>query len=582
MNRFDRTVITGLVLALAVIAVAIGMPAVVPASAPASPTPQPLPVIAPYREGALGRPFSVNPLASRTQVDRDLVALVFGGLVRLGPDGLLLPDLASRWAVDATGKSWTFDLRPDATWHDGEPVTAEDVVFTVDALRDPAYTGPGAGSWREVTAVAVDAGTVRFDLATPLGGFLQLATQPLAPAHLLGSVPVEAMSEDPFGQAPVGSGPFRIAELDDVHAVLEPAATPSAEPTASLPPGDPGDPGSAPSDALSTPGPTRRPDVALPQLTRLEFRFYDDPALLAAAFRAGELDAVSGLSPADAAALAGTAGARALRYPGTTLTTVILNLRPSHAELRDASVRAALLAAIDRPGLITAAFGGFAAQADSPIPASSWAFDGTASPATAHDPVAAANALTKAGWTKVDGRLRPAGAKGVYTVELVVPDEATNPTLHAVAERVAADWDAIGLTVTLVEAEPGTFLSDYLREGKFSAAAIDVSIGHDPDLYPLLASSQTQTGGLNVIGLQDATLDALLAAARRPGTDEARKAAYTALQVQLTSGRYVLPIAFSDEVVVVRDELEGVAIQPVADPSDRFWDVLTWRLRDDR
>jgi ABC-type transport system substrate-binding protein len=320
----------------------------------------------------------------------------------------------------------------------------------------------------------------------------------------------------------------------------------------------------------------------MPLLPRLEFTFFDDPPDLADAFRNNEVDAVSGLSPAAAADFATLDGARALRYPGTTLTTVILNLRPAHVELRDPAVRAALQAAIDQTTVITEAFGGLAGRADSPIPPTSWAFDAATSPPIAYDPAAAADALTKAGWTKVEERLRPPGATEAYTVELVVPDAATNPTLHAVAEQVATSWESIGLTVELVEAEAGAFLSEYLREGNYTAAVIDVAIGHDPDLYPLLASSQTQTGGLNVMGLQDATLDGLLAAARKPGTEEVRKAAYTALQTQLAAGRYVLPIAFADEVVVVREDLEGPVVQPVADPSNRFWDVLTWRLANDR
>ena len=125
-------------------------------------------------------------------------------------------------------------------------------------------------------------------------------------------------------------------------------------------------------------------------------------------------------------------------------------------------------------------------------------------------------------------------------------------------------------------------MTERLREGKFTAAVLDISIGLDPDLYPLLASSQTRTGGLNLIGLQDPTLDGLLSAARKPGDAVARKAAYTALQTQLTTGQYVLPLAFADEVVVARKAVQEVFVQPVGDPSDRFWDVLTWRLANDR
>jgi peptide/nickel transport system substrate-binding protein len=121
-----------------------------------------------------------------------------------------------------------------------------------------------------------------------------------------------------------------------------------------------------------------------------------------------------------------------------------------------------------------------------------------------------------------------------------------------------------------------------LAKGTFSVAVADVTVGLDPDLYPLLASSQTLTGGSNVIGLQDPALDKLLVAARKPGTTEARATAYAALQAQLAKGRYVLPLAFADESVVLRDTVVGPVPRQVADPSDRFWDVLTWRLAADR
>jgi peptide/nickel transport system substrate-binding protein len=578
MNRTDHAVIGGLVLLLGAIAVLIGAPALAPASA--GPTAPPTPAaVDPYREAVVGRATSVSPLSARTQADRDLVALVFSGLVARGPDGTLVPSLAASWSADPTGRTWTFDLDPEARWQDGKPVTADDVVYTVSVLRDPEYGGPGAGSWSEVTPTAVDERTVRFDLATPLGGFLELATQPIAPAHLLASVPVSALPDDPFGRTPVGSGPFVLTELDDDHAILDPAATVQLEDPDAEPTGAP-----IPSDPLATTTPTKRPSVPEPLLPELEFRFFDDASSAAAAFGAGRVDAVSGLGPAEAAAVASSpsADSRELRYPGTTLTTVLLNLRPTHPELRDPGVRMALLQAVDRASIVEDAFAGRAALADAPIPPTSWAFDPAASPPVATDPAAAAAALAKAGWTKADDGWRPPGAKAPYTLEILSPDATMNAALHAVAQRVAADWQALGLSSRVVEADPAAPMADRLRSGDFAAAVVDISIGHDPDLYPLLASSQTQSGGLNVAGVQDATLDGLLAAARQPGTDEARKAAYSALQTQLAAGRYVLPIAFADEVVVARNTLDGAVVQPVSDGSDRFWDVLTWRLANGR
>jgi peptide/nickel transport system substrate-binding protein len=573
MNRFDHAVVGGLVLLLAVIAVVIGAPAILPQS-PVSPS-SAIAASRTYREGVLGRAMSVSPLSAKTQVDRDLVALTYSGLVRLGPDGRLLPDLADHWDTSSDGKTWTFVLRPDASWHDGQPVTADDVVFTVRTLQDPAYTGPGAGSWSEVSARAVDGQTVRFDLATPLGGFLELARQPIAPAHVYGDIPVGDLGAAQPDTLPVGSGPFAVVELDDVGASLEPAALVAA-PAA----GDPGAP--LPTDTVGGPAATGRPSRPVPYLPRLEFRFYDDPTELADAFRNGDLDAASGLSTATAADLADAPGARLLRYPGTTLTTIALNLRPNHPAFRDPGVRTALLEAIDRSTAINGAWEGLATPAAGLVPPTSWAFDAASSVAVPFDRTAATAALQKAGWKLADGKWTAVGGNAPLTIEILGPNRESSPSLAAVADAVAADWRAFGIDAKRVDLGPGETIASRLHEAKFDVAVVDLAIGQDPDLYPLLASSQTRTGGLNVIGFQDPGLDRLLAAARAPGTPADRTAAYAAVQAELAKSRPLLPVAFADELVVVRDDLQGPVVRPVADPSDRFWDVLTWRLAADR
>src|SRR4051812_34474603 len=121
MNRVDRAVVAGLVLLVAVAAAVIGGPALAPRTVTPSVAPSAAPV-APYPEGIIGRPSSVNPLAARTQADRDLVALVFEGLVTLDPTGSPRPALARSWSSTDDGATWTFRLRPDARWQDGEPV----------------------------------------------------------------------------------------------------------------------------------------------------------------------------------------------------------------------------------------------------------------------------------------------------------------------------------------------------------------------------------------------------------------------------------------------------------------------------
>ena len=581
MTRTDRFIIGTLVFLFALIAGVVGLPSLLPAAgSPSAVSPSASSIGSiesrPYREGMVGHPISISPLTARSQADRDLVALIFSGLVRNGPDGTIVPDLAKSWTVDSTGAIWTFELRSDASWQDGAPVTAEDVAFTIRTLQDPRYSGPAAGSWQDVTVRTVSAQTVVFTLSTPLGGFLQAATQPVAPAHLLANVPVDRLADDPFGQRPVGSGPFALVHLGPSAAELRPVAL--ADP-AGAPTGNPS-PGST--DSLATQAPTARPSAPVPYLAGIDFRFFDDPDALVAAYRQGDLDAASGLSPAVIADLASASGSRILRYPGSTLTAVLINLRPGQHAFATPALRTALLEAINRPVLIQSAFAMAASAAAGLIPSSSVLFDPGAADAVAYDAAAAQKALKTAGWTKAANTWRRPNFKKPFTFDLLSPDAASNPAAFAAAEAVVLDWKRIGLQVTHVALPPAEFVAGRLAKGTFSVAVADVTVGLDPDLYPLLASSQTLTGGSNIIGLQDPALDKLLVTARKPGTEAVRAAAYSALQRQLAKGRYLLPLAFADESIVVRDTLEGPVPRQVADPSDRFWDVLTWRLAADR
>ena len=577
MNIRDRAVVGLLALALVAFTGAVMAPSLNPAG-PVETAPPSAAPIRPYVEGVLGSAASVSPFSARSAVERAMVALVFRGLVRLGPGDTIVGDLAERWDVDEAGGTWTFHLRPDLVWQDGQPLTSADVLFTIAALSDPDYAGPGAASWGEVTASAPDERTVVLALTTPLGGFLQAATQAIAPRHLLEGVAPADLPIDEYGRHPVGSGSFRVAELDEEHALLLPAVPEVIDPDGGIP----GDDTPDPTDSLATAAPTAPGGAPLPYLGGIEFRFFDNPADLRAAWDRGDLHGASGLAPADAADLGDTDGARLLRYPTSTLVAVTLNLRATHPELRDPVVRRALLAAIDRDAIVATVLDGQATRADGLIPPTSWAFDAASTPPVAFDPAAARAGLTAAGWTEAASGWTPKGATAPLVIEVLCPEEAANPASFALAGAIVEAWQGIGLTAILRPVPGAELVADHLRPGSFSAAVLGMGIGLDPDLYPFLASTQVTASGSNFAGLQNPALDALLVAARKPAAEDVRKAAYVALQANLASGLYLLPIAFRDEVVVVRDKLEGPRIRAIGGPGDRFWDVLTWRLADGR
>jgi peptide/nickel transport system substrate-binding protein len=539
-----------------------------------------------YREGVVSHPSSINPLTPQTEADRDVVALLFRGLIRAGPNGTLLPDLATSWTVSADGKTYTFDLRGDARWDDGEPVTATDVVFTVTLAQDPDYEGPLGATWQGIKAEAVSPSVVKFTLPTPLGGFLRQACLPVLPEHLLADTSVTDLADSDFSARPVGDGPFRIAALDDNHVLLTRDGTSYSLASPSVGPSEPAagatavpsDAGS-PSEALASPS-------AVPSfegsgnVRAVDLLFFDDTASAVAAFKAGKVDGVGGLTPQDSAAAATRDGSTMMRYPWADLYAVVLNQRSAHPEFADLNVRKGLLAGIDRPGIVTAVLAGYGAAADVPLPAwSSW-YDPASVIATTYSQTDAAADLTAAGWTRDASGWTAKGGESQYSLRLLSPDKATDPIAYRVAQKVVGQWRTIGLTVTWQAPAASDYLAA-MANGDFDAAVVDYHLGLDPDVSGLLLSNQAAPAGSNLSGIADKTLDGLLTAVRTTSDPTARRTAVSALEKYVSTNVLMLPVCFADYELVLSGRVGAVSSNQIADPSGRFWDVLDWRLASD-
>src|SRR5437773_5331185 len=224
-----------------------------------------------YVEGVTGVPQYLNPVIASTDVDDDIVRLAFSGLTRYDQNGAIVPDLAAGFRTESNGRVWTFDIREDARWQDGQPVTADDVVYTVKLLQDRGYVGPYSDAFRGVTVERLDDRGVRFTLPDVYGPFAESTTVPLLPAHLLGSVPYAELARQMFNVRPIGTGPFRVIDIDSRQVVL-----------------------TRNDDFYRT-----RPDRARPWVDRVILRFYPDTSEALLALSRGELDGVAGLSNPD-------------------------------------------------------------------------------------------------------------------------------------------------------------------------------------------------------------------------------------------------------------------------------------------
>ena len=123
-------------------------------------------------EGVIGSPRFINPVLAISDADRDLTALAYSGLLRATPGGGYEPDLAEGYAVSDDNKTYTFTLRENITFHDGTPVTSQDVAYTVQKAQDPALKSPLRANWDGIRVETPDARTVRFVMRAAYAPFI--------------------------------------------------------------------------------------------------------------------------------------------------------------------------------------------------------------------------------------------------------------------------------------------------------------------------------------------------------------------------------------------------------------------------
>jgi peptide/nickel transport system substrate-binding protein len=180
-----------------------------------------------YSEGLVGVFGRLNPVLDfYNPADRDIDRLIYSSLLRIDDRGSPVNDLVESMGISREGTAYNFSLSEDATWHDGEPVTADDVVFTIELLRSDELPVPSdvRDLWNTVEAEALDEHTLQFRLPEPYAPFMDYLTFGILPRHLLGDLSPAEIVDAQFNLEPVGSGPYRfkglLAEDDQVNGVI--------------------------------------------------------------------------------------------------------------------------------------------------------------------------------------------------------------------------------------------------------------------------------------------------------------------------------------------------------------------------
>jgi peptide/nickel transport system substrate-binding protein len=496
-----------------------------------------------YVEGVAGSPQFLNPLLSQyNQIDGLLVSLLFSGLTQLDEQGNVVPDLAESWTASPDGLTYDFRLRPGLLWHDGAPVTAADVLYTVQAMQADDFPGvPWLRTlWKAVKVEAPDGPTgltVRFKLEQPLPSFLDFTTIGLLPAHLWERVPTAEMVNSQLNTRPVGTGPWQLAGLSATRADLTPNPRYIGEP---------------------------------PYLAGLSFRFYPDHQSLMPAYDRKEIDGISAIWPDEVSAAAKRKDLQLFSAPLSGYTVIYLNqANPNVAFFQDTAVRQALLYALDRQGLVDTVLQGQGVVAQSPFLPGTWGYD-PAVPKQAYDPEKAKKLLDEAGWRDADGDgVREKDGKKLAFI--LVGDD--RPLL----DGIASAWAKVGVQAAVQPVTVSGLATDFLVPRSYDAAVVHWELAGDPDPYPLWHSTQMKDGQ-NYGGWNDRTTDQLIEKARAITDQAGRKSFYSEFQRIFASEVPAVLLYYPVYTYGVRDKIHGVQIGPLNEPHDRFRNIADWYI----
>lgn len=517
-------------------------------------TEEPVLGVGKYTEALIGTPRAINPLLAHfNPVDQDLTRLIFSGLTKFDTFGRPTPDLA-HWYLSEDQLTYTFVLKPNAQWHDGQSLTVGDVAFTLNLLKDPLVPAPADVKqlWQTVAVAVTGTQTIAFTLPEPFAPFLDYTAFGILPQHALDGVSAAQLTQSQFNLQPVGSGPFRfsrwLAEGGQVTGLQ-----------------------------LTAFGNYVGPQ---PGLAELEFRFYSDSTLALAALRAGTVQGLSRVATEQLPTAAEIPDLNLYTAVEPEYTLIFLNQRDETLPFfKEKKVRQALLLGLNRAQLVNEVLRGQALVANSPIPPGSWAYN-LALPTTAYDPTAAAKLLDEAGWALppdvVTGSPDYVRVKNEVTLAfmLAVPETALH---QAVAEAVQANWAALGVKVEIATVDPATLRSQSLEPRAYQAIMADYSLAGtpDPDPYPLWHETQVESGQ-NYSGWADRIASQFLEQARITTDIATRARLYQSFQARFADQVPAVLLYYPTYTYAVSNAINGVRLGPLTEPSDRFASLPDW------
>ncbi len=483
-----------------------------------------------YIEATIGRVNSLNPLFATTNSERVLSKLMFSTLSTIDYTGHVGLGLASSITSDETGKVWTLTLKDDLKWSDGEPITIDDVLFTVNLIQDPTINTSYASNFTGVT-VEKSGNSLVFALPSAYADFDSTLNVPILPQHVLGDVAPGQLLEHPFSSNPVTSGAFSFNAMQSVsnegERIIYLAANPFFYRTQ-------------------------------PMLNSFAIHTYSSLDEIVAAVATSEVTATAELSAAYRDQLPDD-----LIYEKQTALAsgIFAFFNTTSPLLNNVNVRRAIRQGIDMDEVRSVLSYEF--SLNYPILESEILINNYPE-LPAHDLAAARETLENAG---VAGQ----------TLRLVTIDSGYFPELAA---QFQTQLESLGLKVELSVYTPSQeFLLNVIQPRAYDILLYEVELGADPDLFAYYHSSQASTNGLNLSNYANSLVDDLILGARTSMDPVSRTTKYETFLNRWVSDVPAIGIYQSSLVYYFNKNVRSFSEDDrLVYATDRFVDVEYWAV----
>lgn len=493
-----------------------------------------------YAEAVKGPINTLNPLYAATPAEVSASRLLFSSLYSYDTTGHLKGDLATTMTIKGD-KVYTVTMRKDAKWSDGEPLTADDVTYTLELMKNPATRSVQGASWQGIAVVQVDTYTVQFTLPAAYAAFPQALTFAVLPKHILKKVEPVQMREAPFSNAPTGSGPFVVNLLQTVSQT-------TGEKIVQM---------------------DVNPDYfnGRPRLDHFQLHAYPDSQSITTALRIGAVTG-AGTMTSDVVSGLDAKSYNTVFRPVNDGVYVLFNL--TQPSLKDSTVRRALQLATDTNAIRNEIYG-HPQQLYLPFIPSQVAGANTI-PAPKTNVAAASQMLDKAGWKIQNGVRTKNGTQ--LRLRVVIRE---NPDYDTALQTLASQWQKIGVQVDsriFNTSDPSqNFTTDILQQRNYDVLIDDLVIGGDPDVFAYWHSQ----GLLNFSGYNNKNSDDDLSSARTTSNPSLRSLKYLAFAKQWLADVPAIGL-YQPNLIYVHSK-STQAVQPdetIVSADDHYANVMYW------